>query len=349
MKLNDLEFYLVEIGCAELDRPVRSALVRLTTDSALEGWGEAHLPWEAVQLPGLRDALLPVLAGRSIFDIEELLMLQAVPGEALRSALEMACWDLIGRSAKEPLCHLCGGGYRKRIPLAVRLPGKTAESVAKVGRELADQGFHTQIVTAVGRLEQDLQMLAAVREIVGDRVELRFDAAAAYDLETARDFCTELESHNLQFLLDPINTTELHPVASLGRQTSLPLAVWRSIRSPADVLALVRSRAAPFAVVDIGRVGGVLPARKCAAVAEAGGVSALLTTGPSLGIATAAMLQLAAATPTFSGCNECAYHQLSDDLLCEPLEIIDGMMAVPQSPGLGIEVDRTKLEKYQVT
>jgi len=84
-------------------------------------------------------------------------------------------------------------------------------------------------------------------------------------------------------------------------------------------------------------------------VADAGGVSAVLGSGPSLGIATAAMLQLAAATPIFSGPSECACHQLKDHVLSEPLEIVDGMMAVPQAPGLGVEVDRAKVERYQVT
>ncbi len=349
MTISELEFYLVEIHCTESDDPVRSVLVRLTTDSGLEGWGEARCGWQAAELPGRRNALFPVLAGLSIFDIEELLMLQAVPDPALRSALEMACWDLIGRSAGEPLHHFLGGGYRQRIPLAVRLPGHHARRVAKVARELAEQGFHTQIVTAGGRMEEDLQRLSAVRQSVGDRAELRLDAAARYDPETARDLCAELEDVALQFVLDPIDTTKLHPVASLARQTNVPLAVWRSIRRPADVMATIRCGAVPFVLVDIGRVGGIVPARKCVAVAEAGGVSVLLGAEPSLGIATAAMLQLAAATPAFSGCNECAYHQLRDDVLTEPLEIVDGMMAVPQTPGLGVDVDRAKVERYQVS
>ena len=65
-----------------------------------------------------------------------------------------------------------------------------------------------------------------------------------------------------------------------------------------------------------------------------------------LGIAAAAMLHLAAATPALGGCNESAYHQLQDDILVEPLLIDSGMMTVPQGPGLGVEVDRAKLERY---
>jgi L-alanine-DL-glutamate epimerase-like enolase superfamily enzyme len=90
-------------------------------------------------------------------------------------------------------------------------------------------------------------------------------------------------------------------------------------------------------------------ARHCAVIAQAGEVSASVSCEPSLGVGVAAMLQLAASTPAFSRCNECAYNALQDDLLVEPLEIIDGMIAVPQSPGLGVQVDRTKVEKYQVS
>ena len=118
---------------------------------------------------------------------------------------------------------------------------------------------------------------------------------------------------------------------------------------PADVLTLIRSQAAPFVVIDLERVGGLVPARKCASIAQAAGLSAMLGGGPSLGVGVAAMLQLAAATPALSGCNECAYHQLQDDLLVEPLEIVDGMIVVPQGPGLGVEIDRAKVEQYQVS
>ena len=121
MKINDLEFYLVQIDRSESEEPVRSVLVRLTTDSGLEGWGESALGWQAEELAGRRDALLSVLAGRSIFEIEELHSLEVLSDAGLRSALEMAFWDLVGRAAGQPLCNLFGGGYRRRIPLAVRL------------------------------------------------------------------------------------------------------------------------------------------------------------------------------------------------------------------------------------
>ncbi len=346
--ISDLEFYLVEVPRVGQNLPVRSLLVRLSTDAGLQGWGEAPVAWRPTELAARRELLLPILAGRSIFDIEELLGLEALEHAPLRCAIEMASWDLVGRVTDQPLCHLFGGGYRKQIPLAVRLAGGTASHIAQTARELAEQGFHVQIVTSCGHPEGDIEVLAAVCESAHDRAELRFDAAAGFDMDTARDFCTEIEDYGLQFVIDPLRNASLDEIAALRRQVNVPLAVGRSVHSTSDVLALVRCGAAPFVVVDLPLVGGVVPARKSAAVIQAAGLNASLGSGPSLGLALGAMLQLAAATPAFSNCNECVHHQLQDDLLVEPLELLDGMIAVPQGPGLGIEVDPAKVERYQV-
>jgi L-alanine-DL-glutamate epimerase-like enolase superfamily enzyme len=183
--------------------------------------------------------------------------------------------------------------------------------------------------------------------MVGDRVELRLDGQCQFDVETARDLCAGLEFEDLQFFLDPLKMPELHAMASLGRQTSVPLAAWRAIRGPADVLTAVRCNAAPFVMIDLDQVGGIVPARACAAVAAAAGVVPVLGGRTSLGVAAAAMLHLAAAIPAFSTANEIAAHQPRDSVLTDSFEIADGMMLVPQSHGLGIEVDRVKVEQHQ--
>jgi L-alanine-DL-glutamate epimerase-like enolase superfamily enzyme len=95
------------------------------------------------------------------------------------------------------------------------------------------------------------------------------------------------------------------------------------------------------------RVGGLARARWCAAVADAGGMSAGLRIDGTSGLAVAATLQLAAATPSFVGGHECSHPKLHDDILVEPLRTVDGMLAVPMAAGLGVQVDREKVERYQ--
>ena len=348
MIINDLEFYSVAVPCDGQPEPVRSVLVRLASDSRLEGWGEARLDWRPSGLPRRREILLSILAGHSVFDIEELLELEGLDDTSLRSALEMACWDLVGKAARQPLCHLFGGMYRGRIPLAVHLPEGPPGRVAQTARALAEQGFRDQVITSGARLEDDLAAVEAIGQSSLDRVQFALDAAAGYDMDSARQLCAELESYALKAVIDPLENQHLDQVASLRRQTSVPLAVRRPIHSPADVLALIRCGAAENVVVDLQHVGGLLRSRQAAAVALAGGIQASLASPPTLGIGTAAMLQVAASTPAFSAPNESDYHRLAADLLQEPLEIVDGMIAVPQAPGLGVEVDRAAVERYLV-
>jgi L-alanine-DL-glutamate epimerase-like enolase superfamily enzyme len=348
IEISDLELFAVQVECDGQEAPVQSTLVRLVADSGDEGWGEARTSWRAAELPARRDSLLQLMAGRSAFDVEDLLALETLAASPVRTALEIASWDLIGRAVGQPVSNLFGGRYRRRIPLAARLPELPPARAAQLSRQLADRGFHTQILSTCGDVEGDVRAMTAVRQSAGGRTRLQLDAAARYDSQSARDLCAELEYEGLQFLLDPLAAADLYPVAALSRQTSVPLAVRRAIRRPHDVLAAVRCGAASFVVLDLGQVGGMVPVRKSAAVAEAAGVRALLGGGPWLGVGVAAMLQLAAALPALANPNECSYHQLSHDVLTEPLEIVDGMMAVPQGPGLGIEVDRTKVDAYQV-
>ncbi len=349
MQLAELELFLVSVPQAEAARSGRSLLVRLVTDDGLEGWGEAPTGWRSEELAGRGSALRAAILGRNAFDIEEMLTLDVLQNAPVRCAVEMAAWDLIGRRANMPLCHLFGGCYRRRVPLAIRLRTDPPRETGKLAAELARQGFHAQVLEATGEPDADLAAIRAVREAVGDRAELRLDGAERFDMETARDLCAELEFDAVEFLLDPLNTRQLHAAAVLGRQTTVPLGVSRAVAGPGDVLAVVRSGAARFVVLRLPELGGLLAVQKAAAVAEAAGLKALVCTGPSLGIATAAMLQLAGALPVLDGCNESDYPQLHDDLLAERLELVDGMLTVPEAPGLGITVDRGKLDPHQAT
>lgn len=349
MEISDLEIFIAEVPCTGPQKPVRSLLVRLAMETGEEGWGETLATWHPWELEGRRAVLLQSLGGRSIFDIEDLLTLEVLSAPPLRCAVEMASWDLIGRALGQPLCHLLGGTYRRRIPMAACLPPCGSKEAAQLAHVWADQGFYTQVVASAGRVEQDLETLAAVRQATSAGVQLQLDAAATYDVATAERLCAKLEPENLHCLIDPVAGSDLHVVAALGRRTGVPLAAHRAIHKPADVLAAARCGAVSLAILDLHQVGGILPARKCAAVAEAAGIQALLGGQPSLGVSLAAMLHVAASLPALNSANHCTHHQLQDGVLAEPLDINEGMIAVPQGPGLGVTIGRAKLERWQIT
>ncbi|MBN1591254.1 MAG: mandelate racemase/muconate lactonizing enzyme family protein [Pirellulales bacterium] len=347
MKIRDLEFILVEGRGGDQAVPRPSLLVRLTTSDNVEGWGEASVAWRDNEPAARRNALLPVLIGRSVFDVEELLALDEMREPALRAALEMALWDLIARSLGQPLCHLLGGGFRRHVPLSIRVPSGSAARVARLSRELVGQGFHSQVISASGRPEEDVRTIDAIRQNVGEHIELRLDGQSRYDLQTARDLCAELEYMHLECFLDPLIIMELHELAGLARQVNVPLGACRTLRSPADLLLLARLGSIPVAVIDLQYVGGLIATRKCVAVAEAAGLSASLACSSWAGLAVAAMVQLAAASPVLRTAHGCDYDLLNHHLLLDAPDVVDGLVAVPQGPGLGVEPDRAKLERLQ--
>jgi len=353
MKIADLEFYLLDSSRGGLDparggpTAGRSLLARLSTADGRSGWGESKTAWRANEIAARRAAMLPLLAGHNAYNIEELLEIEAVAPSPARAAIEMACWDLVARSAGQPLYRLWGGEYRPRVPLAIRLPAVEPERAAQLAHDLAARGFQTHVVRARGNVEEDLAVVTAVRQAIGDRLSLRFDGYGLFSAEDARDLARKLEPYGLQFFLDPL-ATGIDGFASLARQTAVPLAASASIHSPADVLALARSGAAPHVEIDIAQVGGLWPARKCAIVAAAAKLPITLGGAGGLGVGLLAALQLAASTPNVALPLACESYQLHEDVLQGDLQVVDGMIAIPQGPGLGMEVDRARIDTYLV-
>ena len=348
MRIADLDFHLVEVPRTGQLPPVRSLLVRLSTDDGLDGWGEGAVTWRPNELLPRREFILPSLAGRSVFDVEDLHTVEALASPPLRAAVEMACWDLVGKISAQPLCRLWGGEYRQRIPVAARLNGRWPARLAWMARELGGHGHLAQVIELTGEAALDPQIVSEVREAAGEGVQLRIDAQAKLTSDAARKFCRDIEGQQVQCLIDPLATHELHPLAALAGQTNVPLCVWRSVRSPADLLNVVRYEAATHAVIDPEQLGGISAARACMQIGAAAGLTLMLGSRPSLGLATAAMLHLASAMPGLTAAHESSYHHLSGDVLTEPLMVTDGMMTVPQCAGLGVDVDRAKVEQYSI-
>jgi muconate cycloisomerase len=347
MKIDDVDFTLIELADGRPIGTQPSLLVRLSTADNLEGWGEASGAWREGELEARRQTLLPILLGRSLFDMEELLGLDELRDSALRSAVEMAAWDLITRGVKRPLSHWFGGCFRRRVPLTIRVPVGPADQVAQLSRELAQLGYHSQVLLSSGEPEEDVRAVELIRQNVGDHLQLRLDGQARYDMETARDLCAELEYAQLECFTDPLLIMELHEMATLARQVNVPLAACRALRSPTDVFQLARLGSIQMAVIDSQYVGGLTAARKCAAVAEAAGLSMSLSCCSWSGVAAVAMGQLATALPLLRNANECTYTTLNHHILANAPDVADGMVAVPQGPGLGVEPDRMQIERLQ--
>lgn len=359
MRITSVDTFLVEIpqrypiapyqSRYRATRATQSLLVRLGTDAGRYGWGECPQRYLGAQLTGEEaHELRPRLMGRDATDWAALYADAGLDGTYVQSAVEMAMWDLLGQQCGQPLYRLLGGLYRERIELAACMGIRPPHEAADIARQYVQQGF-TTLKTKAGRaLEEDLAQVRAIRDAVGDRLQLRIDPNTGYSPEVCLELARALEPYELQYLEQPMAADRIADSARIRKLTRTPLALNESVTTLSAVREILHQQAADVLLPDTHQCGGIWAVKVVAEMAASAGVPCVMHCSHDLGPKTAAMLHLAACTPNFSLANDCTYYGLVDDILTQPLSIESGHMAVPRQPGLGIKVDLRKVQHYQV-
>jgi L-alanine-DL-glutamate epimerase-like enolase superfamily enzyme len=191
-------------------------------------------------------------------------------------------------------------------------------------------------------------MVRAIRDAVGDRLNLRIDPNTGYTPEVCLQLARDLEPYDLEYFEQPMPETLIDESARIRRQTRTPLALNESVTTLAVVRRLLESDAADYLLPDTYQCGGIRAVRLIADVAASANVPCIVHCAHDLGPKTAAMLHLAASTANFPLANDCTYYGLEDDVLVEPFVIKGGKLRVPDAPGLGIDVSLDKVRRYQL-
>jgi L-alanine-DL-glutamate epimerase-like enolase superfamily enzyme len=325
----------------------QSGIVRIDTDEGITGWGEFNVNF------------LPNLSGRRMTAEAQWLVgrdprtIAAFHRDCrletrLKSGLELAMWDIAGKSAGLPVAALLGGVIRPRIELAACMGIQSYERAGEIAAWYVEQGFGTLKTKAGADMREDLEMVRGIRDAVGDRLKLRVDPNRAYTPEQGAELAKRLEPYDLEYLEQPIPAEPLSDAARLRKLSRTPIALNESVIGPASVIDILRADAAAFILPDTHIAGGILPCVSIGHICEAGDIPAIMHCGHDLGPKTAAMLHVAAACPAYSLANDSTYYGLEDDVITEPLKIERGTIAVPTTPGLGVEGDPQRIARYAV-
>jgi len=359
MKIGGVETFLVEVPqdypIAPYQSRYRAAsstgalLVRLECDDGTIGWGETPQRYLGEQLTG-REAveLRKILVGRDPTAIAEMYADWGLDGEYVQSAVEMAMWDVLGKACRQPLYRLLGGLYRPRVELAACMGIRPPDEARAIAQLYVDRGFST-LKTKAGRdPEEDLTMVRAIRDAVGDRLQLRIDPNTGYSPAVCEQLARDLEPYNLQYFEQPMPADLLEDSARIRRLTKTPLALNESVTTPAQVRRILELEAAAVLLPDTYQCGGLFACKVIGEMAASAQVPCVVHCAHDLGLKTAAMLHLAASSPNYPLANDCTYYGLCDDILTERFRIERGSLPVPQAPGLGVEVDLAKVRQYQI-
>lgn len=380
MKISSIDIFVLKTPLAE---PFafsqgwvhqRSAtLVRVTTDNGLSGWGEAFaqgLEPPEISAAVIEHALKPLVLGENPLDTQVLWhkMYNQTRDYGRKgsvtagiSAIDIALWDIAGQYYSQPVHQLLGGAFRQHVvPYATgfyRLQGQNeAERLAAEAQEHVDAGFSAMKIKLGFGLSDDIEVMEAINEAVGHHdLDLMVDTNHAYGRSDALVLGKVLEKYAVRWYEEPVVPEDIEGYRELRMRLSVPVAGGENEHTAYGYRALLTAQAIDIAQPDIGSCGGFTAIRDIAAMAQAHGVLVNPHVWGSA-IAQAASIQFIAALPVTNHSlfprepileYDRSTHPFRQQLTNQPLIIRDGVVDIPDGPGLGIEVNMDTVEKYR--
>ena len=360
---------MVHAGSMYVIQKTERTVVELVLENGNTGLGET---WGTPDVYALAQRFAKELLGKDVlnrFALRDLLGKSTYDnrfgrnGLATLAGLDLAAWDAAARSLKMSLAELVGARGRESIDVVSTLPAAILPRAVS-RKELTDHldvlantklvvqfaleqarksGFRSfKLKSAAHSPEWDWKLLNELREAL-PRARIRFDPNANYGAATATELCRRLDSLGLEFFEDP--TGELEGIARLRAAVKTPVATNMWVVRDEHLVPAIRRQAVDVVLGDLFMWGGIDAWRRMARVTHAYGMKPALHSVYETGIATVANLHLASALSEVEYPNDSGLHFLSSDVLAEPQEVKDGAMRLPSGHGLGVTLDRARLEK----
>ncbi|RQG86650.1 mandelate racemase/muconate lactonizing enzyme family protein [Natrarchaeobius halalkaliphilus] len=380
MVITDVEAIPVEIGLKPLEEDhglapyimgrleylesARRVIVKLTTSEGITGWGETavvHSP--SITKSIIETVVADIVVGEPVWKFETLHEYYGshyIDSSVFLSGVEMAMWDAFGKHNDCPLHQLLGGKQTNRVDFSYCYAINTIEKSTERMRDVRDAGFDV-VKTKVGgygadtapddfayerSIDSDVERLIAMYDAVDGEVELRADANQSWTVSDTTRIAARLEDAGvyLGYIEQPIRTDNVGSYKRLRQRLRTPIAVNEDLYHPGNFYELVREDAIDVGVIDMIPVGGIVPMKKMASLAEEADVSLAHHCGFDLGVKTAAMLHAISTTPAIDLHSDTTYYALEDHIIEDPFEFEDGSLSVPSAPGLGVTIDEEKLD-----
>ncbi len=381
MKLTDIKTFVVG------NPPPRFGgryfvFVKLTTSDGICGIGEAYcVPFEPHLVARMiEDVFARYVCGRDPHDIETMWRRVYSSGFSqhpdltlmgVLSALEMACWDIIGKAADQPVYRLLGGRVHERLRSYTYIyprPGdktdvyRDPDLAAERAQEYLARGYTALKFDPAGpysvfdgrqlsleALDLCERFALTLRDAVGSRADLLFGTHGQMTAAGAIRLAKRLEAADPLWLEEPVPPDAPEEMAKVARATSIPIATGERLSTKYDFHRLLQAGAAAILQMNLGRVGGILEAKKIAGMAEVyhAQIAPHLYCGPIVG---AANIQLATCSPNFLILESIEYWQgFHAEILIKPVRWEDGYVIPSEDPGLGVELNEAVAEANPYT
>lgn len=347
--------------------------VKVMTDEGIVGWGEASLEWKTQGVVGCIEDLKPFILGLDPTNIEHLYQVMmrhpffrtGTVGMSAISGIEMACWDIYGKSLGLPVHKLLGGKVRNKIRMYDHLGGGDmdslynsigdAEAMADKARESIQNGYTAIKVLVVPRTEpleghrvlrHASSLMEAIRLAVGDDIDIMVDFHGRTSPDMAIQYAQVLAPYRPFFIEEPCLPENVLGMVKVAQSVQIPVATGERLVTRFQFRELLEKGACAIIQPDLCHCGGLWEAKKIAAMAETYyvGVAPHNPLGP---LATAASIQFALSTPNWL-IQESLRSDVPwrNDVVNDPIIVKNGYVTREDRPGLGVEVNEKEAAKY---
>ncbi|MBL8851586.1 MAG: mandelate racemase/muconate lactonizing enzyme family protein [Planctomycetaceae bacterium] len=337
-------------------------LVRVETDAGIDGVGEATVTavWSGETVWGAQAVIervfAPLLVGADptdIGDIDRRMDAAAEGNWFAKSAIEMACWDILGKDAGKPVYDLLDGLVRPaEIACRFSMGAYPPERVRNTVPDLVARGFQTIKVKVGQSIERDVERVALVRELIGPDRAIVIDANCGYSPVDAIEAARRMEPYAVGLFEQPTPRDDYEGLAEVRRNVSMPVMADDMVFTFNHARECLRHEAVDIISIYPGKCGGIRKCRNIAALAAEHGVACSIGSNLEWDVATAAMCHLVVGTPNMQvervpgDILGPAYHEVR--IATNPLNITGPVVTTPDGPGLGVEVDWAVAEKHAI-
>lgn len=344
-----------------------NVLVWISTDGRDFGIGEsAYVPGGGVREETPESTkqvidryLAPEIVGQDLFDIELIheKMTSCLPGNLVAKAgIDLALWDILGKSLNLPVYKLLGGVYETKIPVTYTLSMDEPERMAEQAKYRVRQGYSTVVIKIGGNPEADLERLRVIREAIGSNIKIRLDANEAYRPDQAIRIIRKMERYDPEFVEEPVKRWDLDGMAKVTRAIDTPISSDESNTTLESAMKVIEEDSADILNIKISKNGGLFYAKKIAAIAKAKGLPCLVGGDNTYEITRQASRHFATSTPEVNrgygseGCGPASQSKTDDVtrkiVTYEDVSVMKGYVIVSDNPGLGVDLDNEKVAKY---
>ena len=344
-----------------------TTLLRLETDTGLVGWGETFVPGDIARAT-IETLFLDDVVGMDPFDVESLAERsytdpyhfgESVFVQSAVSAIDVACWDIIGKEVGRPVHRLLGGRERTTLTPYASTMYFTEEDrdVAEPIEQAVDEGFTAAKIKIGSGVDDDVRRVRTAREVLGDDATLMVDVNGNYRPEQAVRTAKAIAEYDIAWMEEPVPPENRSGYRDVKRKIDVPIAAGEAHYGRFEFKRLIDDRAVDIVQPNLARCGGLSEARTIAKLATTENVGVRPHIWNSA-VGLAAAVQFAASVSDYPHTRNIpdpmlvefdrSENPLRTELLEDPFDPTGGTLDVPQRPGLGITVDEDAVERYRV-